>query len=77
MATLKNKELEAKSLQGDIKVLETKLESESKASSSLERELQSLKEETKAYKKSIFEKDEYIKELNKCSYKQRLWSCRV
>lgn len=61
---LKSKELEAKSLQGDIKVLETKLESESKTSSSLERELQSLKEELKAYKKDISEKDIYIKELN-------------
>lgn len=62
--SLKGKELEAKSLQGDIKVLEAKLESESKTSSSLERELQSLKEEVKAYKKAISEKDIYIKELN-------------
>lgn len=51
-------------MQGDIKVLETKLDSYSKTSSSLERELQGLKEEIKSYKKAISEKDEYIKELN-------------
>lgn len=61
---LKSKELEAKSLQGDIKVLETKLDSESKTSQSLSADIESLKEEIKAYKKSISEKDEYIKELN-------------
>lgn len=61
---LKAKELEAKSLQGDIKVLETKLESESKTSQSLSADIESLKEEIKAYKKAISEKDSYIKELN-------------
>ena len=61
---LKAKELEASSLQGDIKVLKTKIESESKTSQGLSADIESLKEEIKAYKKAISEKDEYIKELN-------------
>ena len=61
---LKSKELEASSLQGDIKVLETKIDSENKTSQGLYKEIESLKEEIKAYKKVISEKDSYIKELN-------------
>lgn len=61
---LKAKELEASSLQGDIKVLETRIESESKTSQGLYKEIENLKEEIKVYKKVISEKDSYIKELN-------------